>query len=230
MERRWVPVLLLGALAAVLAGAIISISVGEKGSQTIEITGAGEVQQLIGGIRQLDERLGDEDAPIRLTLFIDVMSPRAAAYQAEVVDPLIEQRVRTGEASINLKHYPEGLKPTTAGAVGVEAAAAQDHGWQYAALFMRNLGEVPEEGVNQEFLNEVAAVVPKLEVTAWEELVVDSASNAAAEEDNAQATALRLPAGQTVIVETDQGTEELLEAPSLAEIEAAIERLGGVIA
>ncbi len=127
------------------------------------------MQELIGGIRQLDDRLGDEDAPITMTLFQDVQCPRCADFQADVIDPLIEQRVRTGEAQINFRNFPLGLKPVTLGAIGVEAAAEQDRGWQYAELFMRNLDEVPEHGVNQEFLEQVAAVVPKLDTAAWEE-------------------------------------------------------------
>ena len=91
MERRWIPIVLLSLLAAGLLGVIISISVGEKGPHEIEITGTGEVQQLIGGIRQLDERLGDEDAPVRLTLYTDVMSPAAADYQREVITPLTQR-------------------------------------------------------------------------------------------------------------------------------------------
>ena len=45
----------------------------------------------------------------------------------------------------------------------------QDRQWQFAELFMRNLSLAPEQGVTQGFLDEVAAVVPKLDVTQWEE-------------------------------------------------------------
>ncbi len=226
MERRWLPITVLGLLAIGLFAGIISLSIGEEGPQSIQITGTGEVQELIGGIRQLDDRLGDEEAAITMTLFQDVQCPRCADFQAEVIDPLIEQRVRTGEAQINFRNFPLGLKPVTLGAIGVEAAAEQDKGWQYAALFMRNLGQVPEQGVDQEYLEQVAAVVPKLDTAAWEEAYVAGPAEQSAQEDVDLATELRLPADPILIVEGAVGSETLEGVPTLDEVNAAIDRVG----
>lgn len=226
MERRWVPITILGLLAIGLFAGIISLSVGEKGPQTIQITGTGEVQELIGGIRQLDDRLGDEEAPVTMTLFQDVQCPRCADFQADVIDPLIEQRVRTGEAQINFRNFPLGLKPVTLGAIGVEAAAEQDRGWQYAELFMRNLDQVPEQGVNQEYLDQVASVVPKLDTAAWEEAFAAGPAEESAQEDVDLATELRLPADPILVVEGEAGSETLEDVPTLDEVNAAIDRVG----
>lgn len=226
MERRWLPITLLALLFAGLLAGIISLSIGEKGPQTIQIEGTGEVQELIGGLRQLDNRLGDEDAPVTMTLFQDVQCPRCAEFQAEVIDPLIEERVRTGEAQINFRNFPLGLKPVTLGAIAVEAAAEQDRGWQYAELFMRNLDEVPEHGVDSEFLDEVASVVPKLDTAAWEEALTAGPAEQSAQEDVDLATELRLPADPILVVEGENGSETLEDVPGLDEVEAAIDRVG----
>ena len=69
---------------------IVSISVGEKKIEDFRIEGTSEVQELIGGIRQLDDRLGDDSAPVTITLFTDVQCARCATFQSDVVDPLIE--------------------------------------------------------------------------------------------------------------------------------------------
>ena len=88
MPRRWIPISLLTiGVVGVLAG-LVSIAIGEENPQLIRVDETGEVQQLTGGIRQLDERLGDDDA-VSLTLFNDVQCPRCADYQAEVIDRLI---------------------------------------------------------------------------------------------------------------------------------------------
>ena len=226
MERRWLPITLLALLFAGLLAGIISLSIGEKGPQTIQIEGTGEVQELIGGIRQLDDRLGDEEAPVTMTLFQDVQCPRCAEFQSEVIDPLIEERVRTGEAQINFRNFPLGLKPVTLGAIAVEAAAEQDRGWQYAELFMRNLDEVPEHGVDSEFLDEVASVVPKLDTAAWEEALTAGPAEQSAQEDVDLATELRLPADPILVVEGENGSETLEDVPGLDEVEAAIDRVG----
>ena len=231
MPHRWLPITVLTLLAAGLIAAIVSISIGEKGPNSIQISGIEEVQALIGGIRQLDDRLGDEDAPVTMTLFQDVQCPECADFQAEVVDPLIEERVRTGEAQINFKNFPLGLKPVTLGAIAVEAAAQQDHGWQYAELFMRNLDEVPEHGVDQDYLDQVASVTPKLDTAAWEEAYAGAAPGTdaavSAQEDVDLATDLRLPADPILVIENAAtGASETLEdVPSLEDVEAAIERL-----
>jgi protein-disulfide isomerase len=226
MERRWLPITLLALLAIGLLAGIISLSVGEKGPQVIQVSGTGEVQELIGGIRQLDDRLGDEEASITMTLFQDVQCPRCADFQADVIDPLIEERVRTGEAQINFRNFPLGLKPVTLGAIAVEAAAEQDRGWQYAELFMRNLDEVPEHGVDQAYLDEIAAVTPKLDTAAWEEALTAGAAEDSAQEDVDLATELRLPADPILVVEGEVGSETLEDLPTLDEVNAAIDRVG----
>lgn len=225
MPRRWVPITVMTLAALGLLAAIVSISVGEEGGQGIAIEEVGEVQELTGGIHQLGERLGDDDAPVTLTLFTDVQCPRCADYQAEVVDPLIEDFVRTGEAKIIFKNFPLGLKPVTLGAVAVAAAEEQDRGWQYAELFMRNLDAVPERGVTQEFLDEVAAVTPKMDTALWEEDVVGDAATAKAEADVELATELRLSADPAIALDGANGSETLEDAPSLEAVLAAIDRV-----
>ena len=82
MGSRWIPLTILSIGAVALVAAIISISVGENRVESYRIEEAGEVQQLIAGIRQLGDRLGPEDAPITIDVFTDVQIPTGAAYQA----------------------------------------------------------------------------------------------------------------------------------------------------
>lgn len=225
MPRRWIPITLLSLGAVGLIAAAISLAVGEKRISDIQLEETGEVQELIAGIRQLDDRLGEEDAPVQIFLFTDVQCPRCAEFQADVVDPLIASHVRTGEAKMLFRNFPLGLKPVTLGALAVEAAAMQDRGWQYAEIFIRNLDEVPEQGVNEEYLNEVAAFTPKLDTARWETDLMSAAAQEAAEADVEQATELRLPADPILIIEGAGGSEQLEDIPSLEEVEAAIERV-----
>jgi len=205
---------------------IVSISVGEKKIEDFRIEGTSEVQELIGGIRQLDDRLGDDSAPVTMTLFTDVQCARCATFQSDVVDPLIEQYVRTGEAQMLFRNFPLGLKPVTLGGIANEAAAEQDRQWQYAEIFLRNLGQVPPEGITQEYIDEVAGAVPKLDVTAWEEALGDSGPSEAANADVEEATGLRLSADPAIVVAGPGGSETLEDAPTLDEVTAAIDRVG----
>jgi protein-disulfide isomerase len=227
MRSRWIPLTILLVLFGGILAAIVSISVGEYEAEEFRIEGAGEVQELIGGIAQTSGTLGDPDAEITIDVFTDVQSPRGAEYQLEVVDPLIEQYARTGEAKMVLRHFPLGPKPITFAGIASEAAGLQDRQWQYAELFMRNLDAVPEQGVSVAFLGEVASRLPELDVTVWEADIAgaDPTSEAGmlADEDEALATELRLGADPAIVVSGPAGSEVLEEGPSLEEIEAAIE-------
>ena len=227
MPSRWIPLSLLTVGAIALMAALVSISVGENREDELVITGTGEVQELISGIPQLGERLGDDNAPITLTLFTDVQAPLAADFQRNVMDPFIEEEVRTGNAQVILKNFALGAKEVTLGGIGVEAAALQDHGWQYLEMFMRNQSEAPTQGVDDEFLDEVAANTPRLEVTEWEADNDDPATEALAKEDAELAVSLRLRGdGVAVNVQGPNGSELLQDSPTREDIDAAIERVG----
>jgi protein-disulfide isomerase len=225
MRSRWIPLTLLTLAGLGLLGALISISVGENREEDLVITGTSEVQELIAGIPQLGERLGESDAPITLTLFTDVQCPHCADYQADVIDPFIADEVRTGNAQIIFKNFSLGAKEVTLGGIAVEAAADQDHGWQYAEMFMRNQDQAPTMGVDQDFLDEVAGNTPQLDTEAWEEAYNDPASEQAAKEDADLAVQMRLEADVAVNVQGPNGSELLQEAPSRGEIDAAIARV-----
>jgi protein-disulfide isomerase len=227
VQSRWIPLILLSVAAIALAGAIVSLSVGEHKEEEFAIEGAGEVQALIGGIPQLGDRLGPADAAITIDVFNDIQCTRCADYQLEVIDPLIRDYVRTGEAQMIFRHYPLGGKPVTLGGVAAEAAGQQDRQWQFIELFVRNLDQVPAEGVTREFLDEVAATVPKLEVADWEEAMQGTEAEEAARAGNDLGTELQIPADPAVVVTGQGGSEELDSAPSLADVEAAIGRVSG---
>jgi protein-disulfide isomerase len=229
----WVPRVLLGVLAVGVGYAIIAIAVGEGGPQAVEIEGRPEVQKLIAGIRQEEERLGSPDAPVEIDLFTDVRSVPGADFQREVVDPLINEYVRTDRALINLHHFSFGRTAVTEAAIAADAAGAQGHQWQFADLLLRNLGLVDEDGVDEEFLNEIAEVTPGLEHDEWEvefedelELQRDDPDyESAVDADGRLAFELKLPAQPVMIVTGPGGEETLDEVPTLDEARLAIERV-----
>ncbi|HET6831038.1 MAG TPA: thioredoxin domain-containing protein [Solirubrobacterales bacterium] len=225
MQSRWIPLVLLSVAAIALGAGLVSLSIGEHKEEEFSIVGSGEVQELIAGIPQLGDRLGAADAPVTIDVFNDIQCTRCADYQLEVVDPLIRDYVRTGEAQMIFRHYPLGGKPVTLGGVAAEAAGQQDRQWQFIEVFVRNLDQVPEQGVTREFLDEIAAAVPKLEPAEWEQAMAGPEAEQAARAGNDLGTELQIPADPAVVVTGVGGSEELDDAPSLADVEAAIDRV-----
>ena len=229
----WVPRVALAVLAVGVGYAIYAIAVGEGGPQAVEIEGRPEVQNLIAGIRQEEERLGSPDAAVEIDLFTDLRAVPAAEFQLEVVDPMIEEYVRSDRALINLRHFSFGRTGVTEAAIAADAAGAQGHQWQYAELVLRNLGHADEDGVDEEFLSEIAEVTPGLDQDEWEvefddELRLqrddpDYASTVDA--DGELAFELKLPAQPVLVVTGPGGTETLDDEPTLDEVRLAIERV-----
>ena len=228
----WVPRIGLGVAAIAVIASVISIAVGEGGPGTVEIDGINETQRLLGGIRQDAERLGTPDAQVEIDLFTDLRATQAAEYQLEVVDPVIEEYVRTERAQINLRHYSFAGSVTSLAATAATAAGEQGRQWQYASLVMRNLDNAGPRDIDEEFLNQIAEAVPEFEKELWEEdfdQVVDEVASeevdAAPELDNELATDLKIPAQPAVVVTGPGGSEQLVDAPSLDDVRGAIERV-----
>ena len=70
---RLIGLLVLALCVGLLGFAIVSLSVGSGGEKNeIKITGAEEVQSLVGGIPQDGARLGSTDASVTVQVFNDI--------------------------------------------------------------------------------------------------------------------------------------------------------------
>ena len=104
---------------------------GTGGPQVIKISGADEVQQLVGGIQQDGASLGSPDAPVTISVFNDLQCSTCDAYELDTVDPLVEEYVRGGTARLDFRHYSLGQAETTKAAYAATAAGEQDCLWQF---------------------------------------------------------------------------------------------------
>ena len=223
MPRRWVPRLVLGAVAVIVLAIIVSISVGEGGPQKVTISGGEYVQQLVAGIPQDGAYLGSSDAPVTITVFNDLQAPSGAEYELDVVDNLIEQYARPGDARLEFRHYSFGAKNTNLAAFAAVAAGEQDREWQYVELFFRNQSNAPGGVVSEEFLADIAGSVPELDTDQWSSDLDSSQVSDQVEADAQLGTSMHLPAKPAVVVAGPTGqTEELDDAPSLDAIRAAV--------
>lgn len=233
----WVPRVLLALLAAGVIAMIVSISVGEGGPEAIEIEGTEEVLVLYTAIPQDEARLGPSDAPVEIELFTDLRATQSAEFQRDVVLPLIEEYVRTDRAQIALRHRSVGGAEVSLAAVAATIAGEQRRQWQFAELVMRNLDQAGE-AADEDFLRDIAdslrgatrefeaeEFAAELEPCADEDPETECPQAAIPEADDELATELELPAQPALVVTGPGGSEILVDAPSLEEARAAIERV-----
>ena len=224
---RAVGLLVLALVVAVLGTIIVGIALQKPDDDAIEISGAGTVQRLIGGIEQEGAVLGDSDAPVTVEVFNDLQCPDCADYQLDVITPLIEGPVRAGDVKLAFRHFSFSARQTTLSAYAAVAAGEQGRQWQYIQLFYINQDEAREHGVTDELLETIAAAVLELDLEGWQE---DRESDEVADAvvaDAEIAAERKLPAQPAVVVTGPLQSRELVESPSLAEIEAAIEAVEG---
>ncbi|MFI5121894.1 MAG: DsbA family protein [Vicinamibacteria bacterium] len=214
---------MLGGLALVgIAFAIYSISVGTGGPQSATIGGVNDVQRIFGGIPQDAAYLGPQDAETTITVFNDLQCGPCAEFEIDTVDPLVEEYARTGEARMEFRHFSLAPNDTTLAAIAAEAAGVQERQWQYLDTFVRNIDATRTRAIDEQFLREVAEAVPELDPEQWAEDFNSPEAEDRVREDAMLAAELELPAEPAVVVSGPGGQRQLIDTPSLAEIEAAV--------
>ncbi len=164
------PRLIIVAVVAGVGISIVSISIGEGGPNTVAYEERGEVQGLdrgdhAGRARAWARRRHRSRSSCSRTC---ARFP-AATFQAEVVDPIIEEYVREGRAQISIRHFSFGRSGVTEAAIASTAAGEQGHQWQFAEIVMRNLENAGPQGIDENFLKGAAEVTPGLEIDEWDE-------------------------------------------------------------
>jgi protein-disulfide isomerase len=222
---RLIGLLVLALCVGLLGFAIVSLSVGSGGEKDeIRITGAEEVQSLVGGIPQDGARLGSTDAPVTVQVFNDIQCDPCSDWNRDVVVPLIQGPVRSGDVQLIYHNFPMTESGFFLGAYATVAAAKQDYEWQFIQLFFANQDEAKKQGADQDFLNAVArgVGVVNFNVEQWQRDMNDDDIQATLDADEKITAERRLPAEPAVVVGGINGTKQLIESPSLEDVQAAI--------
>jgi protein-disulfide isomerase len=226
---RLIGLLVLALCLGLLGFAIVSLSIGSGGEKDeITITGAEQVQSLVGGIPQDGARLGSSDAPVTIQVFNDLSCDPCSDWNRDVVVPLIEGPVRSGDVQLVYHNFPMTESGFFLGAYAAVAAAKQDYEWQFIELFLANQDEAKKQGADQDFLNAIArgVGVVNFNVEQWQRDMEDDDIQSTLEADEQITAERRLPAEPAVVVGGPNGTEQLIQSPSLADVQAAIAEVG----
>jgi protein-disulfide isomerase len=226
---RLIGLLVLALCVGLLGFAIVSLSIGSGGEKDeITITGAEQVQSLVGGIPQDGARLGSSDAPVTIQVFNDLSCDPCSDWNRDVVVPLIEGPVRSGDVQLVYHNFPMTESGFFLGAYAAVAAAKQDYEWQFVELFLANQDEAKKQGADQDFLNAIArgVGVVNFNVEQWQRDMEDDDIQSTLEADEQITAERRLPAEPAVVVGGPNGTEQLIQSPSLADVQAAIAEVG----
>jgi protein-disulfide isomerase len=225
---RVVGLIVLALCVGLLGFAIVSISVGTGTEGQVEITGADETQSLLGGIQQDGARLGPPDAPVSVQVFNDLQCDPCSDWHRDVIVPLIGGPVRAGQIQMTFHHFPMSESGFGLAGYGAVAAAKQDYEWQFIQLFFANQDEAKKAGgATQEFLDNVARGigVGNFNLEQWQNDMKDDDVRQTLEADDKLSAERQFPAEPAVVVGGPNGSKQLDESPTLAEVEAAIRQV-----
>ena len=210
------------AAAAVIVAAAVSSSSGSP--EPAPDTGA-RAAALFSGIPERDGVLGDPDAPLTLTEFVDLQCPFCARVATTTLPTLVDDYVRTGKVKLEARtlHF---LGPDSTVAAQV-AAGAERQGklWPFLEVFYANQGQENSGYATDEFLRRVATAAG---VDADEALAQAGGAFAQRRLDRAQDEARELGVDSTpTLVVSGNGREpHVLDADPLdpRSVSAALDR------
>jgi protein-disulfide isomerase len=224
--RLWV-VLILALAIGLLGYALVGIATKKAGREVVKLEGLEKAQSTFGGVEQEGDRLGSVGAPVSIQVFNDLQCENCRSDFLETIPPLVEGRVRQGDAQLLMRHYSVAENPLELGFFGAEAAAQQGYGWQYTYLFFYNQGEAKRFGIDNEFLESMAASIGELDVPEWHQYLDEHGGSGGAiakklEGDEKEGTQLGIRTEMAMILTGPHGTRTLQDGPRLREVEAAI--------
>jgi protein-disulfide isomerase len=224
--RVWV-IAVLGLFLFGLGYLVVEIATVEPGDEIVRIDGVNDAQRLFGGMPQEGDRLGSADAPVAIQIFNDLQCANCRQDFLGTIPTLAEDYARPGDVQLLYRHYSNSENVEQLGFFGAEAAAEQGYGWNYTYLFFRNQAEANHFGVNQDFLDSVAAGVEKLDGPEFEQALEENGGpdgpiSRRLEGYEELGRDLGIRVRQAAIVSGPNGTITLQDGPRLGEIERAI--------
>jgi protein-disulfide isomerase len=217
------------AVLAVCAIAVLVVvsQIGGSGSGgDTNLEGVAQVNGELRGIPQHGTLLGDRGAKVKVVEYGDLQCPLCAAFSTQVAPGLIDQVVRKGTASYELRQWTViGPSPHEQSALAAKAALAaskQDRYWNYVELFYRNQGTENSGYVTEPFLTSIARGAGVSDLARWNRDRHSNRWDTVLTRTAAKAPGLGLTGTPGFVVE-GPGGQRALNAPTLADIEDAIQ-------
>ena len=211
--------------ALVVVGVVVGISLaggGDDEEAPSAITGLEAVQGELEGVPQAGNVLGQPDAPVEIIEYGDLACPACQVASETTVPEAIDALVKSGDAKMVFRPIAFISRSSERGALGAEAAGAQDAMWSFVELIYRNQGPESDEDWLTDELMEDAVTQLGLDVEKWradyngqasEQKFVETASMA--QEDEVDVT-------PTFLIRGPGGEKTVTGAIELAELQAAV--------
>jgi protein-disulfide isomerase len=157
---------LVVAVAAALVGIVLSRSsdVPARGSLTGALPGAPKVQELLAGISQHDNVLGNVLARVTMVEYVDLQSPGCREFQTRVLPQLLDRYVRRGNLKVEVRLTRFIGRDSERGRAAAIAAGEQNRFFDFVQVLFDNQGAENSGWLDDGMVTAAAASVPGLDV------------------------------------------------------------------
>ena len=151
----------IGVLGTAVAAGVMLVTSSQRTSASglghgQPAAGIRDVERVLAYVPQQGRYLGQADAPVTLTEYVDPQSPASRRYATGIFPELVERYVRPG--TLRIERRVVAIFDGSDRAVGWAAAASQrDQLFGFTEAFFRNQGHEDEDYVDDRFLGAVAS-------------------------------------------------------------------------
>lgn len=156
------------AVAAVLAAVLIVVSLGggDDSGTPSTVQGAAAVEELLDGIPQDGNVLGDPDAPVTMIEYADFECPYCGMWARDTFPALVDEYVRPGKVKVVYNGLAFLSEDSVEALQAAESARKQTKLWNLTDLIYNNQGAEGSGWVTDDFLRSMGEAIPGLDVDA----------------------------------------------------------------
>jgi protein-disulfide isomerase len=216
IPRKW---LYLGAgvvVAAVVAVLIVvSLGGGDDGDVPSIAVAGQETEELLQGVPQDGNELGEPSAPVTLVEFADLQCPFCQQWALDVLPTLVDEYVRTGQVRIIFRGIAFIGPDSNEALRYAYSAGEQNKLWNVVDLTYKQQGSENSDWVTPELMRGIGEAVPGLDIDQY---VTDADSDAVGQQlDDAatEAQAAGVQGTPTFLVGPTGGEVDVLEYDQL---------------
>lgn len=209
---------LAAAVAVVVIAAVVSTSSNGSPSGNDTLTRS----TVVDGVQETKGVLGDPNAPVTITEYVDLQCPVCAEASKSILPTLIDDYVKTGKVKLEARtmHF---LGPDSVTAARVAAGAQQQNKlWSFLETFYANQGTENSGYATDDFLKNVATTAGVNADQAMQYADSNEAESALTTA-NQDAQAVGADSTPTFTIKKGDGQEEVLQVGA-GDLKAALEK------
>ena len=208
-------------LAVGVAAILVAIAAAASNSKETPPAN-GSAAALFAGVQEENGVLGNPDAPVTITEYVDLQCPICAEASKQTLPALVNDYVKTGKVKLQARTL-SFLGPDSIRAAKV-AAGAQEQGrlWAFLETFYASQGTENSGYVTDDFLREVAAAAGVDAEKAMDFADTPKAQQAL-ERANGDAAAVKADSTPTFTIKRGDGPETII-AVGVTDLSAALDK------